>query len=87
MYISHAGSEKSLASLGQDADAIERAEPQSASEAYEEEAKEPEQRPSSLSLNRTASNVLTRVASRLTTHSIVNPPPPPDGGKYILLMR
>lgn len=31
-------------------------------------------------LKRTASNVLTKVASRLTTHSIVNPPPPPDGG-------
>lgn len=34
----------------------------------------------SLDLKRTASNALSRVASRLTTRSIVNPPPPPDGG-------
>ncbi|CAK1357027.1 putative transporter MCH4 [Cercospora beticola] len=33
-------------------------------------------------LRRTASNVLAKVASRLTTHSIVDPPPPPDGGLH-----
>ncbi|KAF2215858.1 hypothetical protein CERZMDRAFT_35253 [Cercospora zeae-maydis SCOH1-5] len=33
-------------------------------------------------LRRTASNVLAKVASRLTTHSIVAPPPPPDGGLH-----
>ncbi|KAF2169192.1 hypothetical protein M409DRAFT_64940 [Zasmidium cellare ATCC 36951] len=39
------------------------------------------QQPSpSLDLKRTASNVLSKVASRMTTRSIVNPPPPPDGG-------
>lgn len=32
----------------------------------------------SLDLKRTASNVLSKVASRITTRSIVNPPP--DGG-------
>lgn len=34
----------------------------------------------SLELRRTASNVLERVASRITTRSIRDPPPPPDGG-------
>jgi hypothetical protein len=34
----------------------------------------------SLELRRTASNVLDRVASRITTRSIRDPPPPPDGG-------
>ncbi|KXT05631.1 hypothetical protein AC578_5651 [Pseudocercospora eumusae] len=34
----------------------------------------------SLDLKRTASNALSKVASRLTTRSITNPPPPPDGG-------
>ncbi|KAM3425167.1 hypothetical protein BST61_g7126 [Cercospora zeina] len=33
-------------------------------------------------LQTTASNVLAKVASRLTTHSIVDPPPPPDGGLH-----
>ncbi|RYP57334.1 hypothetical protein DL769_009541 [Monosporascus sp. CRB-8-3] len=31
-------------------------------------------------LRRTASNVLSRVASRMTTRSLPEPPPPPDGG-------
>lgn len=34
----------------------------------------------SLDLKRTASNVLSKVASRITARSIVSPPPPPDGG-------
>jgi hypothetical protein len=34
----------------------------------------------SLELRRTASNVLDRVASRIITRSIRDPPPPPDGG-------
>lgn len=37
-------------------------------------------RQSSQDLKRVASNVLTKVASRFTTRSIVNPPPAPDGG-------
>lgn len=42
---------------------------------------EPVSRPSQ-DLKKVASNVLTKVASRLTTHSIVNPPPAPDGGVH-----
>ncbi|EGP91145.1 unnamed protein product [Zymoseptoria tritici ST99CH_3D1] len=36
----------------------------------------------STDLKRTASNVLSRVASRITTRSITNPPPPPNGGLH-----
>lgn len=34
----------------------------------------------SADLKRTASHTLSRVASRITTHSITDPGPPPDGG-------
>lgn len=34
----------------------------------------------STELKRTASNTLSRVTSRLTTHSLPDPGPPPDGG-------
>lgn len=37
---------------------------------------------SSVELKRTASNVLSKVASRMTTISIPEPPPPPDGGLH-----
>lgn len=68
-------SAKSSACSQEDLDAIE----QQASNHHHHE--EPSESPSqSLDLKRTASNVLTKVASRLTTRSITNPPPPPDGG-------
>lgn len=71
-------SEKSGASSrNEDFEAIERG-----SLRDDEEDISPEDRRTgqSLDLKRTASNALSRVASRLTTRSIVNPPPPPDGG-------
>ena len=50
-------------------------------EAYEIPQKQPGSRTKpSLELKRTASHALSRVASRMTTRSIRDPPPPPDGG-------
>ncbi|KAI4844842.1 MFS transporter, MCP family, solute carrier family 16, member 10 [Aureobasidium sp. EXF-8845] len=39
-----------------------------------------ETRPQSLDLERTPTNVLNRIASHITTHSLAEPGPPPDGG-------
>lgn len=61
-----------------DLDAIERASIQVPGD--DEEKASRVRRNSSLDLKRTASNVLSKVASRLTTRSIVDPPPAPDGG-------
>lgn len=69
-----------------DFDALERIATQEDHESYEEYENEKAVSGSqrgqgaSLELRRTASNVLDRVASRITTRSIRDPPPPPDGG-------
>ncbi|THX23029.1 MFS transporter, MCP family, solute carrier family 16, member 10 [Aureobasidium pullulans] len=49
-------------------------------EPHEEGIYEPETRPQSTDIERVASNVLNRIASRVTTHSLAEPGPPPDGG-------
>lgn len=66
---------------------LERIATQEDHESYEEYEKSehaasrrPTGTSTSLELRRTASNVLDRVASRITTRSIRDPPPPPDGG-------
>jgi hypothetical protein len=68
---------------------LERIDTQEDHESYEEYEKsenvashrgEPNGGGAPLELRRTASNVLDRVASRITTRSIRDPPPPPDGG-------
>ncbi|KAK3067019.1 hypothetical protein LTS18_001348, partial [Coniosporium uncinatum] len=46
-------------------------------EHYDDDIAPPRQ---STELRKTASNVLSRVGSRMTTRSIANPGPPPDGG-------
>lgn len=66
-------------------DILERIATQEDHESYEEHENEKHDSPSrragaSLELRQTASNVLDRVASRITTRSIRDPPPPPDGG-------
>lgn len=71
-----------------DLDALERMATQEDHESYEECEKSDRAsrqevtngQGASLELRRTASNVLDRVASRITTRSIRDPPPPPDGG-------
>lgn len=68
-----AGSSKSSASSRDDLDAVEQAQDQN-------EPAEDSKGDASFDLRRTASNVLSKVASRITTRSIVNPPPAPDGG-------
>lgn len=81
-------SKKSHDSSREDSDleAIERASTQETSTEEAEEKLSPENEKSSSSarpsadLKRTASNTLSRVASRITTHSITDPGPPPDGG-------
>ncbi|KAI5198740.1 MFS transporter, MCP family, solute carrier family 16, member 10 [Aureobasidium subglaciale] len=45
-----------------------------------EDAFENEARPQSTDLERTTTNVLNRIASHVTTHSLAEPGPPPDGG-------
>lgn len=73
-----AGSSKSsISSQGDDPDAVEQASFQ------DQDDGRIEARPTaSAELKRTASNVLSRVASRMTTLSIPEPPPPPDGGLH-----
>lgn len=85
-----AGRRKSSASLHHhDRDRDEDAVEQISVRDYGEEAEEQQQhqqnekwqptRPSS-QLKRTTSNVLERVASRVTTRDLEDPGPPPDGG-------
>lgn len=78
-------SDSSYQSHEDDLSALERIATQEDHESYEESHKtetngsrRPHQH--SLELRQTASNVLDRVASRITTRSIRDPPPPPDGG-------
>ncbi|KAL1586262.1 hypothetical protein WHR41_05500 [Cladosporium halotolerans] len=78
-------SDSSYQSHEDDLSALERIATQEDHESYEESHKtetngsrRPQQH--SLELRQTASNVLDRVASRITTRSIRDPPPPPDGG-------
>ena len=71
------GNSQSTASTDSDPEAIERASSQDGVDETECEKKTP--RPSS-ELKRTASNTLSRVASRITTRSITDPGPAPDGG-------
>ena len=70
-----AGYSKSSASTQDDPDAVERASPQDGDEEDEKASPRP-----SRELRRTVSNALSRVGSRLTTHSITDPGPAPDGG-------
>lgn len=70
---------ESRASTESDPDAVERASSQDAIEEIEIESEKKPSRPSS-QLKRTASNSLSRVASRVTTHSLPDPGPAPDGG-------
>ncbi|KAG9945681.1 MFS transporter, MCP family, solute carrier family 16, member 10, partial [Aureobasidium melanogenum] len=49
-------------------------------EPLEEDMFDPDTRPQSTDLERTPTNVLNRIASRVTTHSLKEPGPPPDGG-------
>lgn len=72
------GQSQSSASSTDALDAVEGT-PNQAHEPYEESSEKSPPK-ASLELSRTASNVLERVASRITTKSIRNPPPPPDGG-------
>lgn len=69
----NAGSIRSSISSQEDPDAVENASDQD----YDEMRPRP-----SVDLKRSASNVLSRVASRMTTRSIPEPPPPPDGGLH-----
>lgn len=69
------GSTKSSSCSQDDLDAIEHQ-----ADFHRDKEEEHEPPSQSLDLKGTASNVLSRVASRMTTRSIVNPPPPPDGG-------
>lgn len=76
-----AGSDKSSASSREDLDAIERASlPDEDAARDGNGAVEKAGSTAPTELKRVASNVLTKVASHMTTRSIVNPPPPPDGG-------
>jgi MFS family permease len=50
-------------------------------ESHEQEPFEPGTRLHSTDLQRATSNVLSRIASRVTTHSLAEPGPPPDGGR------
>lgn len=66
-------------------DILERIATQEDHESYEEYENEKNdsnarRAGASLELRQTASNVIDRVASRITTRSIRDPPPPPDGG-------
>ncbi|CZT20768.1 related to monocarboxylate transporter 4 [Ramularia collo-cygni] len=67
------GSGRSSHEFREDRDAVGHASSQGDDESIS--------RPST-DLKRTASNVLSKVASRLTTRSIPEPPPPPDGGLH-----
>lgn len=74
-----------------DLDALERIATQEDHESYDEKSNRASRQDhdggngASLELRRTASNVLDRVASRITTRSIRDPPPPPDGGFHAWL--
>ncbi|KAF2718278.1 MFS general substrate transporter [Polychaeton citri CBS 116435] len=76
------GKRKSRSSSGDDFEAIERASTQDGNEDNDEydEKKVSLGRVASREIKRTASNTLSKVASRLTTRSLAEPPPPPDGG-------
>ena len=76
--LTRAGSGKSSSTTHDDPDGIEEASIQDPDKTKSITAAASTRQ--SQDLKRTASNILTKVASRLTTHSIVNPPPPPDGG-------
>lgn len=84
-----ADSEIGSPSHEEDLDALERIATQEDHESYEasEKSDHASRRAdgASLELRRTASNVLDRVASRITTRSIRDPPPPPDGGFHAWL--
>ena len=73
------GRSKSSVSTESDPDAVERASSLNRIEEVEVESEKRPPRPSS-QLKRTASRSLSRVASRVTTHSLPDPGPAPDGG-------
>lgn len=78
-FVSHEGIESKAASIksSKSAEANEQASIQEDVEKLDESQ---ENRPRSIQLTKQPSNVLRRVASRISTRSYVDPGPPPDGG-------